>query len=431
MFCGGVFAFLPDGDDIFIVADGQEMSQHDLLNICRGSMSILINSPLDQHSKKVLFVEAASTLLCQYNKYIIGVATYHQQSIPLLSEIMARILTLLKTQFASELVLTNHHTRSLLFHTIKHLLGDDLGIKAGQNVKLLNIPETVTLNPTVSYKLLPSIDGQFFVADQNEEAFTEPVSTTLDSMANGLYGQYPSISEESETGTCDLLIEEEVTFEAAGETVTESDVVVKISATTQSKSDLGGLMLKLPPQPPTINVRPNPQCIQEMGGCYVCPNPTKELQEPVLVLYITGTDNRPQQTPFLVDTIIQQNETHAKITVTIRADHEVDSVVIGVEGEGIDPDEVVSQDSDVANASDTKFILRPKETIPSNGGEITASFFGPLRSRFVPPTSVSIQCKLPNYIQGEFRPEMKPGSNFITGKVARSTFVQNSTWAIQ
>lgn len=429
MFCGGIFAFCPENDDIFVVADGQEMTQHDLLNICRGSMSILINSPIEQGARKVLFVEAASTYLGQYKNYIFGISTYHQQSIPLLAEFHARLLGLLKVQFPNEINLTNHHARSILFHALKALLGNDITHKATPTTKLLNIPETVALNTAVSFKLSPKMDGDFFVNDQ-ADAQSMDVSSTLDSMASGLYNQNPSISEESETGTVDLAIEEEITFDVANNEIKNSDVEVRISAVVQCKSDLGGLFLKVPPQPPTVNVRPNPQFMQEQNEFYVCATPAKALAESQLVLFIKGENPTPIPPPFHVNTLIQENEEYAKVTVTISSEIEVNSIVIGIEGQGLNADTVSSPNSELSNANGTMFILRPNESIPAGGGQIEASFFGRLDSKFTRPQTVSIQCNLPNYLLGDYKPEMKPGSNFITGVVQKKTFVQKSTWAI-
>ena len=63
MFCGGIFALNLNTDDLFICSDGVDMNQKELLNITRGVISLLHSKPLKNDSRRVLFIEAATTYL--------------------------------------------------------------------------------------------------------------------------------------------------------------------------------------------------------------------------------------------------------------------------------------------------------------------------------------------------------------------------------
>ena len=186
MFCGGVFAFGLSEQDIFICADGVEMSQKELLNICRGSMSLLYTSPLENNGRRVLFVEAASTLLQKNGIYTFGVSTYHAQSIPLLCSFMARIISLVKINFSNEFSLSNNHIRSVLFRAIKNLLNNQ-GTISPSITKSMDITDDVNLKKPGSYSMQPVISGEFIVPAQVDELTSTDITSTLDSLATGAF----------------------------------------------------------------------------------------------------------------------------------------------------------------------------------------------------------------------------------------------------
>ena len=443
MFCGGVFAFGSNQQDIFVCSDGVEMTQKELLNICRGAMSLLYSSPLDSTGRRVLFVEAASTLLQKHGSYTFGVSTYHQQSIPLLCSIMARIMTLIKTNFPNELNLSNHHTRSIMFHAIKQLLGNNQGIIPSPAVtKSMDIIEDVNLKKPGSYSMQPVLSGQFVSIQQADELTSTDITSTLDSLATGAFATQPSSTssaqvmstvgavEDSETGTVDFSLHEEVTFEAIDGKMRKSEVDIRVSALAHCKSDMGGVSIKLPPQPAGLNVRANPQIMVQNNEYFTCNSPTKELKEDTTIFAVQGTDNTPRDLPISIETKFDQNEKFAKITFNITSKYAVSAIIIGVEGNGLDPNSVSSQNSSVAPSSGANFILRPNSSIPAEGGTIESSFYGPLISPFVKPTFANVQCEITGTILADVKPEMKPGSNFIPGVTKKTTFIQKSIWPI-
>ena len=444
MFCGGVFAFNNDQEDIFICSDGVEMSQKELLNICRGAMSLLYTNPLENGGRKVLFVEAASTLLTKYQNYTLGVSTYHQQSIPVLCSTMERILSFIQQVFPDGFSLSNNHTRSQMFHSIRQILGNNQGIiPSPQITKLMNIIEDVNLNKPGSYHMNPVVSGEFVSTEPlSEEMTSTDVASTMDSLATNAFSGSatpgsPSRSDSpqmpinvAETGTLDVALNEEVTFNAVNGVMSDSEVDIRITALANCKSDMGGVFMKLPQQPSGVVVRTNPQVIQEAHEYYSCPSPTASLKESTPIFAIQGKDMTPRELPIMVKSSIMQNETHAKISFEISSKYEVNSFIIGVEGQGIDPSQVASQNSEVTPGVGANFILRPNASIPAGGGTIEASFFGPLSSPFTKPTFANVQCKIPNVVLADVKPEMKPGSNFILGDIKKFTFIQRSLWPI-
>ena len=442
MFCGGVFAFGLSEQDIFICADGVEMSQKELLNICRGSMSLLYTSPLENNGRRVLFVEAASTLLQKNGIYTFGVSTYHAQSIPLLCSFMARIISLVKINFSNEFSLSNNHIRSVLFRAIKNLLNNQ-GTISPSITKSMDITDDVNLKKPGSYSMQPVISGEFIVPAQVDELTSTDITSTLDSLATGAFSTQPLSSstgqppagaigsmEDSETGTVDFAINEEITFEVIGGKMCNSEVDIRLNALAHCKSDMGGVSVKLPEQPAGLTVRANPQIMTQNNDYYTCNSPTTELKESTIIFAIQGTDTTQRDVPINVETRFDENEQFAKITFNISSKYAVSSIIIGVEGNGLDPQQVSSQNSDVAPSNGSNFILRPNESIPAEGGTIESSFYGPLISPFVKPTFANIQCQLSGVILADVKPEMKPGSNFIPGTTTKSTFIQRSLWPI-
>ena len=442
MFCGGVFAFGSNEQDIFVCADGVEMTQKELLNICRGAMSLLYSNPLENNGRRVLFVEAASTLLHKSGIYTFGVSTYHAQSIPLLCSTMARILSLVKNNFSNEFSLSSTHTRSVLFRAIKNLLVNQ-GTVSQSVTKLMDITDDVNLKKPGSYSMQPVISGEFIVPPQIDELTSTDITSTLDSLATGAFSTQPLSNsssqpaaatggavEDSETGTVDFAINEEVTFEAINSKMCNSEVDIRLNALAHCKSDMGGVSVKLPQQPAGLTVRANPQIMTQNNDYYTCNSPTTELKESTIIFAIQGTDTTQRELPINVETRFDQNEQFAKITFNISSKYAVSSIIIGVEGNGLDPQNVSSQNSDVAPGNGSNFILRPNASIPAEGGTIESSFYGPLISPFVKPTFANVQCQLTGVILADVKPEMKPGSNFIPGTTTKSTFIQRSLWPI-
>ena len=127
MLCGGVFAFNLQYEDLFVCSDGVEMTQKELMNISRGIISLLHQHPIQPNGRRVLFVEASTTLIKNSRGFILGVSTYHPQSIPLLSSFISRLYAAISviSPGNSEISLENYHFRSSLFRCIRNLLGSN------------------------------------------------------------------------------------------------------------------------------------------------------------------------------------------------------------------------------------------------------------------------------------------------------------------
>lgn len=433
MLSGGVFAFNASIDDIFICSDGVDMNQKELLNIARGVMSLLHTSPLGANGRKVLFIEAASTLIQQYKGYTFGVSTYHQQSIPLLCSMMARVLSVIKTIFPSELNLTSHHSRSQFFHAISHLYGTNQGILPSNAVdRALNSVDDVGMKIPGSYRLNPTIEGEFEFSHFNldDHVSSEFISSALDSSSiTSQTGPDSSIiGELPVTGTLDLSYFQEVSFRVHEGSIVDGEYNTKIEAKAICQSDMGGVQFKLNGVEGS-QIQANPQVLTKEDEYYVCATPKDSLSETLPIVVIDGAIQAEEKPPFQVKFEVMQSETHAKYIVRIACESEMAAIKIGVDAGGINAAEAASGDSQLSVVGGETFLLEPPP-IGRDGGATVASVFGPLARAFERPATVTIQAALPGQLFVYSRVALKAGSNFLVGKNENATFVQRSVWSV-
>ena len=200
MFCGGVFACKQSTDDLFICSDGVEMDQNELLNIVQGVLSLLNVNPLDLKEKRVLFVEAANTYIQYFRGYIFGASTYHNLSVPLLRSTLERVFCCVNTIFngSSDIDLLDYSNRSILLHTIRHLLTNTPGGNIPKQIgSTINSVKDMTMNKGMSYHMELMASGNFEATAMNplgeqkvDESLTETSVTDNSNVSNEL--QFPN-----------------------------------------------------------------------------------------------------------------------------------------------------------------------------------------------------------------------------------------------
>jgi hypothetical protein len=215
MFCGGLFVTKPATNEFFICSDGIEMGQKELLQILRAVLSLLQGQNL-KTQYRVLYVEAASTLIQSHRGCIFGVCTYQPMSIPLLASLMDRMTSAAVPIWGqtADIDISNQPARSAFLGAMRALISDSPAAVIPREVRqAFNTRLDMAVNIGSSNPMQPKASGNFRTT-ANADAPTGDESGTETSTPIEMFPTSESpVSSERGHGTLAMVrISQEVSF---------------------------------------------------------------------------------------------------------------------------------------------------------------------------------------------------------------------------
>ena len=462
MFCGGIFAFKPNTDDIFICSDGIEMNQKELLNIVLGVKSLLHTSPLEPNHRKVLFVEAASTYIWSTRGNVLGVSTYHPLSIPLLSSTLSRVNNVISFVYPGreDINLSSIKERSTLFHAFRQLLTNSAGGAVSNAIQqAYNKVNDVAMNPAIFYKMEPLAGGDFKISGESpaEDASTTDASTN-DTSTQGQYGSSAGFNSNNFTSGFNVPIEtlnantpvsssnlnpdnrsifhtkfsQTATFTAHGTQMEKYQVETTVKILVSGSPDAGELNFAITPNNLLSNCKVNTKVIEqtELPGVYKSTKPfelLKDIQK-VLIIENTGTQTN---FPFIFTADFDEKPDTVDIRIKITSPHIITELYLAAQVMGLDNIKGGDGVSIQLDGSNLLAILTPKER-DDDGTPKTFEYFisGTKLPLFQKPSQVNIKCTLKGVTLGGLDVKTNPNYKFNLGVVDKKLSITNSIWKL-
>lgn len=437
MQCGGVFACKLDSSEIFVCSDGIEMNQKELLNIVQAVNSLLHDSPLTNSGRRILFVEAASTLVRTHRKVLWGISTYHPLSASMLQSQMERVINAVNTiyQGNNDIDLNEKHNRAILYAAIRHLLNNHTTFRISpQILKSFNQIKDIAASTPIAYDMNPSASGEFKasaipIPQPKDESTTETSQT--DSIPSTDPQSLPQDTEIQNsimaTGSTLIGIAQTIIFACEGELLQNctSDTDVNIQTSGSIESGPFTFTVKYEPIDSLDEIKINTAILKEIStGVYSSENPTQDLTEMKTVVKITNLFAQiPPPFTVLLRTV-REDDNNASIFIKILCNHAMEGIIIAVACNGL---EILSCNCQTSPGSEYLIVYCPDITEEEDSQLIQIN--GTVTDSFVAPTEVNVQGKIHDLIVGNINIEPAQGTKYLIGMTQKELFVQRSVWS--
>lgn len=436
MFCGGVFISKPASGELFLCADGIEMSQSQLLSTVKGVTALIQEEPLDPRGMRVLLIEAATTLVRPYKGCVFGVSTYQAISVPVLSATIERVFSCANLIFGPEMDIGNLQNRATFYLAMKSLLTDSPSVEVGRDIRQsFNIPLDVSVNVGSSRVLVPKAGGEFDILFNGGKTAPEPVKETnthkscSDSVSSFEVERRAQSDSDSSAcrGTIDVRLLQTVEFNVRDGIRAEDfacDCEVNVKA--MGAGDCGALEFAVIPATKVLNSKVNTSVIREGDdGIYTCDRPLELLNEPLAVL-VFESPLEPELAPFNVKCRFSRAEGRGRIEVEIESRYAMAQILAGL-GKGFR--NAVSDTNEIRMANDN--LLMEFDMIPIGGGRVTGVVYGDVDEDYVPPEFVQIKCILRGTSLGGLTVKTRPEGKFSVRNITYDIDVTRSRWAFR